>query len=75
MQRKDSSLCPTSEPPKTELYDLFPEGSSVNESYQNILGWEEVYSGLKPIIIRSHNSMAVTFHIGKLVAFISSKDY
>lgn len=55
--------------------DLFPEGSSVNESYQNILGWEEVYSGLKPIIIRSHNNIAVTFHIGKSVVFISSKDY
>lgn len=55
--------------------DLFLGGSSLNENYQNISGWEEVCSELKPIIIRSRKSMEVIFYIGKSVFFTLSKDY
>lgn len=50
--------------------DLFLGGSSFNEDYKNIWGLEEVYSGLKPIIFRSHNSMPIKFYIGKMPLYL-----
>lgn len=55
--------------------DLFLGGSSFNENDQNISGWEEVCSELKPIMIRSRKSIEVIFYFGKSVFFTLSKDY